>query len=123
GGVVDLVARSLVVFFFFFQAEDGIRDRTVTGVQTCALPICHREWRTRAAWSAVASGVEMPHGHGTAWRLRDGAAPVSRRPCLGQIGRASCRERGEGSGRAGGVKKKEAEQKRGRMDDCVHGGE
>src|SRR5438067_7918671 len=27
------------VFFFFFQAEDGIRDRNVTGVQTCALPI------------------------------------------------------------------------------------
>src|SRR5437868_14151476 len=26
-------------FFFFFQAEDGIRDRNVTGVQTCALPI------------------------------------------------------------------------------------
>src|SRR6266540_5369400 len=26
-------------FFFFFQAEDGIRDRDVTGVQTCALPI------------------------------------------------------------------------------------
>src|SRR2546430_4423118 len=29
-------------FFFFFQAEDGIRDLTVTGVQTCALPICSR---------------------------------------------------------------------------------
>src|SRR5207248_8544146 len=29
-----------VLFCFFFQAEDGIRDRTVTGVQTCALPIC-----------------------------------------------------------------------------------
>src|SRR2546425_7181378 len=28
-----------VVFFFFFQAEDGIRDKLVTGVQTCALPI------------------------------------------------------------------------------------
>src|SRR2546430_7255423 len=28
--------------FFFFQAEDGIRDLTVTGVQTCALPICFR---------------------------------------------------------------------------------
>src|SRR5207245_6356711 len=28
-----------VFFFFFFQAEDGIRDATVTGVQTCALPI------------------------------------------------------------------------------------
>ena len=26
-------------FYFFFQAEDGIRDRDVTGVQTCALPI------------------------------------------------------------------------------------
>src|SRR5438132_9928837 len=29
----------LIVFFFFFQAEDGIRDHCVTGVQTCALPI------------------------------------------------------------------------------------
>src|SRR5699024_12097945 len=28
-----------LLFFFFFQAEDGIRDRNVTGVQTCALPI------------------------------------------------------------------------------------
>src|SRR2546430_484246 len=28
-----------MAFFFFFQAEDGIRDLTVTGVQTCALPI------------------------------------------------------------------------------------
>src|SRR5437868_13723203 len=28
--------------FFFFQAEDGIRDRNVTGVQTCALPILNR---------------------------------------------------------------------------------
>src|SRR5256884_915847 len=31
---------SLRPFFFFFQAEDGIRDVAVTGVQTCALPIC-----------------------------------------------------------------------------------
>src|SRR2546425_4983718 len=30
---------SLIFFFFFFQAEDGIRDKLVTGVQTCALPI------------------------------------------------------------------------------------
>src|SRR2546426_2248725 len=30
---------STLVFFFFFQAEDGIRDYKVTGVQTCALPI------------------------------------------------------------------------------------
>src|SRR6266513_3572672 len=33
----------LVYFFFFFQAEDGIRDRNVTGVQTCALPISLRD--------------------------------------------------------------------------------
>src|SRR5437763_12271539 len=33
-------AVSAIVFFFFFQAEDGIRDTSVTGVQTCALPIC-----------------------------------------------------------------------------------
>src|SRR5437762_10982322 len=30
-----------VFFFFFFQAEDGIRDTSVTGVQTCALPILY----------------------------------------------------------------------------------
>src|SRR2546430_10410622 len=39
-------------FFFFFQAEDGIRDLTVTGVQTCALPIS----RCLAA-SLVVSGL------------------------------------------------------------------
>src|SRR5437868_9568321 len=33
---------SFIFFFFFFQAEDGIRDRNVTGVQTCALPIYSR---------------------------------------------------------------------------------
>src|SRR5262249_60105321 len=33
--------------FFFFQAEDGIRDWSVTGVQTCALPISHRALRLR----------------------------------------------------------------------------
>src|SRR5256885_7100445 len=37
----DLVARVNVIVFFF-QAEDGIRDYKVTGVQTCALPICSR---------------------------------------------------------------------------------
>src|SRR5437763_12462579 len=33
------LASTAFVFFFFFQAEDGIRDTSVTGVQTCALPI------------------------------------------------------------------------------------
>src|SRR5438309_343924 len=34
-----LISWYFLFFFFFFQAEDGIRDGTVTGVQTCALPI------------------------------------------------------------------------------------
>src|SRR2546430_5968120 len=34
-----LIIKWMGTFFFFFQAEDGIRDLTVTGVQTCALPI------------------------------------------------------------------------------------
>src|SRR2546426_3906229 len=33
------IISSYILFFFFFQAEDGIRDYKVTGVQTCALPI------------------------------------------------------------------------------------
>src|SRR5207249_7669311 len=39
---------SLLIFIlFFFQAEDGIRDRNVTGVQTCALPIWPEEFLFR----------------------------------------------------------------------------
>src|SRR3712207_7189124 len=38
-----LMSEYIFVFFFFFQAEDGIRDIGVTGVQTCALPICSHE--------------------------------------------------------------------------------
>ena len=33
------VSVGIILYFFFFQAEDGIRDHCVTGVQTCALPI------------------------------------------------------------------------------------
>src|SRR5829696_6768843 len=36
-----MVYEIRILFFFFFQAEDGIRDWSVTGVQTCALPISH----------------------------------------------------------------------------------
>src|SRR2546421_4079496 len=48
-------------FFFFFQAEDGIRDLIVTGVQTCALPISARSSRTR---------LRLPESSGirTSWR-------------------------------------------------------
>src|SRR5207244_9392159 len=53
----------LFMFFFFFQAEDGIRDDLVTGVQTCALPICAR--LTTFPRSFLSSGTE-------AWqRLRE----------------------------------------------------
>src|SRR5207245_4341297 len=40
---------SFCLCFFFFQAEDGIRDATVTGVQTCALPISDREMKPEEA--------------------------------------------------------------------------
>src|SRR5216684_9108011 len=40
-------------FFFFFQAEDGIRDVAVTGVQTCALPISAKFRAMRRLWARV----------------------------------------------------------------------
>src|SRR6266540_4490393 len=43
------------VFFFFFRAEDGIRDRDVTGVQTCALPI----WRCDRAAARHSSSLRV----------------------------------------------------------------
>src|SRR2546429_6866817 len=49
-----------MVFFFFFQAEDGIRDVAVTGVQTCALPISWKPkhtWETRSAASRFAAAL------------------------------------------------------------------
>src|SRR3989449_8106061 len=40
----------LTLYFFFFQAEDGIRDVAVTGVQTCALPIFWTDSRPRSSF-------------------------------------------------------------------------
>src|SRR5204862_5319232 len=71
---------------FFFQAEDGIRDLYVTGVQTCALPI----WPVLPRRGARALVGEVPAGADRA----------------GQIGRASCRERVEIAGGGVLVKKK-----------------
>src|SRR2546426_9365159 len=53
---------SCCFFFFFFQAEDGIRDYKVTGVQTCALPILHRNERPGecALAEEIADGVGDP---------------------------------------------------------------
>src|SRR3712207_8291450 len=43
-----LARRTRTLILFFFQAEDGIRDIGVTGVQTCALPICRQPRRATA---------------------------------------------------------------------------
>src|SRR5690349_22535807 len=90
------------VIFFFFQAEDGIRDLYVTGVQTCALPIFHR------ARGAAPPGHAMNSTYGIvavalvafatlgigAFGLRMSRTTsdfyVASRS---EIGRASCRER------------------------------
>src|SRR3989475_5040265 len=50
-----LIVTRVFVFFFFFQAEDGIRDLTVTGVQTCALPISSRRISPRPRRRASAA--------------------------------------------------------------------
>src|SRR5207249_7859388 len=78
---------------FFFQAEDGIRDRNVTGVQTCALPICFGVPHSRRViarsgdhFTAVLTKLAEEDGAGVCHGGRER---------LAQIGRASCRERVE----------------------------
>src|SRR2546426_2433819 len=57
-----MVIVAFFLFFFFFQAEDGIRDYKVTGVQTCALPICASA--ERGAVHAVRDGLGERHAAG-----------------------------------------------------------
>src|SRR5689334_24701037 len=73
------VCDFFVFVFFFFQAEDGIRDGTVTGVQTCALPISPRPGggsaRARRAGSVERCSIEgvprlTPTSSGSAARQR-----------------------------------------------------
>src|SRR5215468_1346146 len=49
--------RIHVPFFFFFQAEDGIRVRDVTGVQTCALPISTRNGASRGGLPCICPAI------------------------------------------------------------------
>src|SRR5260221_3765113 len=72
-------------FFFFFQAEDGIRDHCVTGVQTCALPICRAaegrpiykqmiQHQREAFGKGVKAGVKIAFGTdagGFAWDVNE----------------------------------------------------
>src|SRR5260221_5152582 len=53
---------SLSVLFFFFQAEDGIRDHCVTGVQTCALPISASIEFEQPAAAAAGMEDRFPEG-------------------------------------------------------------
>src|SRR5437667_9450670 len=76
-------------FFFFFQAEDGIRDRDVTGVQTCALPIssllCGRAEEERGNDGNRVGGAKLdePGDDGDADLERDQDGGVDR----GDLGR------------------------------------
>src|SRR2546429_3364411 len=50
----------LLIFFFFFQAEDGIRDVAVTGVQTCALPISRSASEESGESQLFRAGADVP---------------------------------------------------------------
>src|SRR3712207_9470246 len=96
--------------FFFFQAEDGIRDIGVTGVQTCALPISRRlvQRSHRAArWlDDREHGLQLRVHRHLDQRCIDAGTEVRVRRDLSQIGRASWRERVESSGGGVALKKK-----------------
>src|SRR2546430_3736262 len=94
------VQHSCDSLFFFFQAEDGIRDLTVTGVQTCALPIYAylRTLLTELGLEKEMAWVETRTGFytdGTLYSMSN-TLEFLRFPPLSlfsKIGRASCRER------------------------------
>src|SRR5437762_12339935 len=88
---------------FFFQAEDGIRDTSVTGVQTCALPILDVA-ETRARVPSFYALVVMRAITG---RVPDHRVLASDAAEEGsEIGRASCRERVEISVEGGVLQRK-----------------
>src|SRR5205807_3701774 len=92
-------------YFFFFQAEAGIRDYKVTGVQTCALPISgsvkgklkDRDFRKVRLFHEPGNDIlDAVHftGVGNEGESRDVTAQAGKGPGQhGEIGRASCRGR------------------------------
>src|SRR5207253_5504620 len=104
-------------FVFFFQAEDGIRDGHVTGVQTCALPIFRYNSVFGYFIEVTKSNLASVPAHYTRKQTTVGGerfiTPELKEmegKILGadeQIGRASCRERGWSAVGAGTVKEKE----------------
>src|SRR5256885_3780744 len=99
--IYDTTPQSTLYCFFFFQAEDGIRDYKVTGVQTCALPISHARLSLRGgrrvarvvAPATSACRTSVRQGWCQNVRKSPRLARKSPRFAPGQIGRASCRER------------------------------
>src|SRR5256885_4007966 len=90
------------LIFFFFQAEDGIRDYKVTGVQTCALPIYIRPDLVLAdVFMPVRNGYEVCQyvksdpslAHIPVILLVGAFDPLDEQEAQREIGRASCRER------------------------------
>src|SRR6266404_8241545 len=68
-------------YFFFFQAEDGIRDKLVTGVQTCALPICRiRRDRPRLLSGGPPADARRPPARGLAAADRLGESELRSAP-------------------------------------------
>src|SRR5205085_6892754 len=82
-----LLVSCVCVFFFFFQAEDGIRDLTVTGVQTCALPIyIPLELGSTRDISALTIGlVLLPQAIGTAITMPIGGRLTDRIGARGPV--------------------------------------
>src|SRR5262249_57090334 len=79
------------LLIFFFQAEDGIRDWSVTGVQTCALPISPptaRSWPPPARTAQPGSGTFLPPSQ-LPDRDDDGRSPRSEERRVGK----ECRSR------------------------------
>src|SRR5438105_12500086 len=75
--------RLCIVFFFFFQAEDGIRDPLVTGVQTCALPIYsgdtrrdHRQLHGHGFQQYVGYSITIPVTRDLAGQREHGRATI-----------------------------------------------
>src|SRR5258708_14801022 len=95
---IDLVGSGHVCFFFF-QAEDGIRDDLVTGVQTCALPISATAVPERAPGTRARQSLrhlkESVFGFEVLECDEAGQPTLIKRFGMKKekIGRASCRER------------------------------
>src|SRR5256885_6028617 len=100
GTSLSVVLHLYAGIFFFFQAEDGIRDYKVTGVQTCALPILRKVPELAGEEAIAANPAWAEHhaaaGHIETARLEDlewADALLFGTPTRFEIGRASCRER------------------------------